>query len=85
MRKRGIKARKMAVLNMAATGANIRALMAAAGVTAAEVAQMLGLTTANAVYRWMNGTAVPSIANLLLLRDILDAGIDEILVTDRVA
>ena len=60
-------------------------LMAAAGVTAAEVAQMLGLTTANAVYRWMNGTAVPSIDNLILLRDILGAGLDEILVTDRVA
>ena len=85
MRKRGIKARKMAVLNMAATGANIRALMAAAGVTAAEVAQMLGLTTANAVYRWMNGTSVPSIDNLLVLRDILGAGLDDILVVDRVA
>ena len=84
MRKRE-KVREMAVLNMVATGANIRALMAAAGVTAAEVAQMLGLTTANAVYRWMNGTSVPSIDNLLLLREILGTGIDEILVTDRVA
>ena len=74
----------MSVLNMIATGANIRVLMEAAGVSAAEVAQMLGLTTANAVYRWMNGTSVPSLDNLLMLRDILGVGLDGILVTDQV-
>ena len=85
MRKRKGKVNGMSVLNMTATGENIRILMEQAGVTAAEVAEALGLTTPNAAYRWMRGTSVPSIDNLLMLRDILNAGIDEILVTDHVA
>ncbi|MDI3342087.1 MAG: helix-turn-helix transcriptional regulator [Sphaerobacter sp.] len=45
----------------------------AAGLTQAELAELLG-TTQSAVARWENGTVLPSMATVLKLLDVLDVG-----------
>ncbi len=69
-------------INMAATGANIRALIKAKGLKIADVQNMCGFNTPQAVFKWMRGDAMPSIDNMVILAHILDVPIDEIIITN---
>ena len=71
----------MPVIDMAATGARIGALRDAAGITNADIADGLGLTTRNAVYRWLRGETMPSLDNMVILASMLGVGLDDIVVT----
>ena len=73
----------MPVIDMTATAANIGRMMGAAGVTAADVAEAMGFTTRNAVYRWLRGDTLPTLDNMVILADLLGAGVDDILVLRR--
>ena len=73
----------MPVIDMPATAANIGRMMGAAGVTAADVAEAMGFTTRNAVYRWLRGDTLPTLDNMVILADLLGAGVDDILVLTR--
>ena len=57
----------MLSVDMVATGNNIAVLRDAAGLTNSDIANTLGLTTRNAVYKWLNGLSMPSLDNLLAL------------------
>ena len=48
-------------INMAATGANIKALLKARGLKVADVQNMCGFNTPQAIFKWMRGDAMPSI------------------------
>ena len=61
------------------TGANIKALRKAAGIKVKDVADTLGVST-QAVAKWQAGTALPTIANLVIHAAMLDTKIDDILV-----
>jgi transcriptional regulator with XRE-family HTH domain len=54
------------------------------GITAADVAREMGFTTHNAVYRWLNGEALPSLDNLVILAGMLDVRMDDIVITRAV-
>ncbi len=69
-------------INMAATGANIRALIKAKGLKIADVQNMCGFNTPQAVFKWMRGDAMPSIDNMVILAHILDVPIDKIIITN---
>ena len=71
----------MAVLDMEATGVKIRESVLAAGLNAGDIAERMGFTTRNAVYRWFKGEAMPTLDNLVALADILDVSVDTLLVT----
>lgn len=68
------------VINMAATGQNIIRLRKNAGVTVKTIQNALGFSTPQAIYKWQNGMAMPTIDNLVALAAILNVTIDEIIV-----
>ncbi len=69
-------------INMTATGANIKALIRAKGLKVADVQDIFGFNTPQAIFKWMRGDAMPSIDNIVILAHLLDVTIDEIIITD---
>ena len=72
-------------LNLAATGKNITGLRIRAGLTVRDLQNVFGFATPQAIYKWQNGLAMPTIDNLIVLAAIFGVGVDEILVTDNTA
>ena len=72
-------------INTVATGQNINRLRAAAGLTVRDMQMIFGFTTPQAIYKWIHGTALPTIDNLVILADVLDVTMDEIVVVNRTA
>ena len=73
----------MPVINMAATGKNIYTLRKAAGLSVRDMQNIFGFTTPQAIYKWQNGTAMPTIDNLVVLSAVFGVTIDAILVIDQ--
>ena len=69
-------------INMTATGANIKALIRAKGLKVADLQDIFGFNTPQAIFKWMRGDAMPSIDNIVILAHLLDVTIDEIIITD---
>lgn len=65
------------------TGARIRSLLAESGLSVAEIQNELELESPQAVYKWLNGTNLPSVANLHKLSRIFGVPIEEILVAEE--
>ena len=72
----------MPVIDMAATGQNIRAMRIAAGMTIKDIQDACGVS-ATAVTKWQKGRAVPTIDNMVILADIWKVRIDDIVVTEK--
>ncbi len=70
------------MVNMAATGANIKALIKANGLKVSDIQNKCGFNTPQSIFKWMRGDAMPSIDNLVILAYILNVTIDEILVVE---
>ena len=68
------------VINMTATGQNIIRIRKKAGVSVRMIQDALGFSTPQAIYKWQNGTAMPTIDNLVALAAILNVTINEIIV-----
>ena len=64
-------------INLAATGANIRALIKNKGL---NVQIRCGFNTPQAIFKWMRGDAMPTIDNMVILAKMLGVTIDEILI-----
>ena len=72
-------------INTVATGQNINRLRAEAGLTVRDIQMIFGFTTPQAIYKWIHGTALPTIDNLVILADVLGVTMDEIVVVSRTA
>ena len=70
----------MVAIDMIATGQNIKRLRNSRRLTTADIQYAFGFKTPQAVYKWMNGSALPTIDNLVILADLLKVTIDDILV-----
>lgn len=68
------------VIDLAETGKNITALRKKAGISVKELQDIFGFSTPQAIYKWQNGTAMPTIDNLVILAAVLDVTIDEIII-----
>ncbi len=68
------------VINMKATGMNIKKLRIKNGYSVEEVQQALHLATKQAVYKWQQGVTLPDISNLLALARLFRVEISDILV-----
>ena len=64
------------------TGANIVTLRKAAGLTVADIQMVFGFNSPQAIYKWQNGTALPTVDNLIVLAALLNVRIDDILVVN---
>ena len=72
-------------INTVATGQNINRLRIAAGMTVRQMQEVFGFATPQAIYKWIHGTALPTIHNLVILAEILNVTMDEIVVVSRTA
>ena len=73
---------KVPVIDLAATGRNIKSLRVSAGISVRDLQNILGFTNPQAIYKWQNGDSLPSIDNLVILAAVLGVTVDEILVVD---
>ena len=48
-----------------------------------DVQAAFGFNSPQAIYKWQNGTALPSVDNLVCLAALLRVRMDDILITDR--
>lgn len=72
--------RNVPVIDMVLTGQNIRRLRKNAGLSVRDLQYIFGFATPQAIYKWQQGTAMPSLDNLVVLASVLDVSIDDILV-----
>ena len=66
------------------TGVNIVRLRKAAGLTVHDLQLAFGFNSPQAIYKWQNGTALPTVDNLIGLA-ALKVHIDDILIVNSAA
>lgn len=67
-------------IDMNATGKNILRLRINAGLTVKQLVDISGVITPQAVYKWQNGEALPTLDNLVVLSKVFGVPMDEIVV-----
>ncbi|MGN0985657.1 MAG: helix-turn-helix domain-containing protein [Candidatus Enterenecus sp.] len=72
-------------IDLARTGANIKHLREAAGLSVRDLQSAFGFNSPQAIYKWQSGAALPSVDNLIVLAALLHVRIDDIIITDRPA
>ena len=72
-------------IDMIRTGQNIAKLRKQAGLSVRDLQDIFGFATPQAIYKWQQGVALPTIDNLVVLAAVLQVRMDDILVTDTVA
>ena len=70
-------------INMARTGQNINRLRKLAGLSVRDLQEIFGFATPQAIYKWQQGVALPTIDNLVVLAAVLNVRLDDILVIDK--
>ena len=70
------------IIDMIRTGQNISRLRKQAGLSVRDLQDVFGFATPQAIYKWQQGTALPTIDNLVSLAAVLQVSMDDILVTD---
>ena len=70
-------------IDMAKTGQNIIDLRKKAGLSVKDLQEVFGFSTPQAIYKWQQGLALPTIDNLVVLATLLDVKVDDILVIDK--
>ena len=69
-------------IDMIRTGQNINRLRKRAGLSVKDLQEIFGFATPQAIYKWQQGAALPTIDNLVVLAAVLHVRLDEILVID---
>jgi len=62
------------------TGVNIVRLRKAAGLTVHDLQLAFGFNSPQAIYKWQQGAALPTLDNLVVLAAVLQVRMDDILV-----
>ena len=75
----------MPVIDMIGTGQNIGRLRKQAELSVKDLQDIFGFATPQAIYKWQQGVALPTIDNLVVLAAVLQVRMDDILVTDTAA
>lgn len=70
----------MPIINMQATGQNIKRMMKDRGMTVKDVQEIFGFTTTQAIYKWIWGKTLPSIDNMVVIAKIFNVKIDDIII-----
>ena len=74
------------VIDMVRTGQNIGRLRKQAGLSVRDLQDVFGFATPQAIYKWQQGAALPTLDNLVVLAAVLQVRMDDILViTDPAA
>ena len=73
---------RVPVIDLRATGQNIKNLRVAAGISVRDLQNILGFTNPQAIYKWQNGDSLPSIDNLVILAAVLGVTVDDVVDND---
>ena len=65
------------------TGKKLRKLMNECGVTVRQLQEHMGLESPQAVYKWLNGRALPALENLLTIGKLLHIPMEELVVLEQ--
>ena len=76
---------RMPFINTVATGRNIDRLRVEAGLAVRDMQMVFGFATPQAIYKWIHGTSLPTIDNMVILAAMLDVTLDEIVVVEDAA
>lgn len=68
------------VVNLKATGAQIKSLRTKCGYTIRDIQAIFGFEYPQAVYAWEQGKSIPIIDNLLMLAQLFDIAVEEIVI-----
>jgi len=68
------------VIDMIGTGQNIARLRRQAGLSVRDLQDVFGFATPQAIYKWQQGAALPTLDNLVVLAAVLQVRMDDILV-----
>lgn len=69
-------------IDMVKTGQNIILLRKQNGLSVKNLQDIFGFSTPQAIYKWQQGMALPSIDNLVVLAAVFHVHMDDILVVD---
>ena len=72
-------------IDMIKTGQNINRLRKQAGLSVKDLQDIFGFATPQAIYKWQQGVALPTIDNLVVLAAALQVRLDDLLVIDMPA
>lgn len=72
-------------IDMVKTGQNITQLRKEKGLSVKDIQNIFGFSTPQAIYKWQQGTALPSVDNLVVLAVIFQVQVDDILVINIAA
>ncbi len=70
----------MPVIDMVRTGQNIGRLRKQAELSVKDLQDVFGFATPQAIYKWQQGAALPTLDNLVVLAAVLQVRMDDILV-----
>ena len=68
------------VIDPVATGDRINVFRKNRGISVAVLREYLGLSTTNAIYKWLKGETLPTLDNFLALSVLLDVSINDLIV-----
>lgn len=74
---------RVPVVNMRATGQNIARLREDHGFSVKDLQKIFGFSTPQAIYKWQQGSSMPTIDNILILASVFQVRVDDILITDQ--
>lgn len=72
------------IIDVIKTGQNIKRLRIQRYIKISDLQRIFGFTTPQAIYKWEQGRALPTIDNLIILAWVLGCSMDEIIVCKRV-
>ena len=70
-------------INMIATGHNISRMRKEKGITIKQIQEQMGFNTPQAIYKWQNGSNLPSLENLVVLAELFNTSIEELIVIEK--
>ena len=73
------------LINTVATGRNIDRLRIAAGMSVKDMQMVFGFATPQAIYKWIHGSAMPTIDTLVILSALLGVSMEEIISVETAA
>lgn len=77
--------KQIPTIDMVKTGQNIIQLRKEKGLSVKDIQDIFGFSTPQAIYKWQQGTALPSVDNLVILAVIFQVQVDDILVLNVTA
>ena len=74
----------MPVIDVKATGMNIKNMIKQGGFKISDVQARCGFNTPQAIFKWMRGDSVPTIDNMIIIADMFGVTIDQIVIIKRI-